>query len=125
MKNDISHHGILLNVIFARFYRIFPEKPDSRSGKPDARSRNLFVLKHIWFKVSITQKCQPNWSNNTLKSRFFRISGKTGSRIRNFFGLKPSRDQDGANKKKFSQISLAVPDLLRDTQTDRHTDIQT
>ena len=31
-----------------------------------------------------------------------------GSRIRNFFGLKPSRDQDGANKKKFSQISPAV-----------------
>ena len=48
-------------------------------------------------------KFQPNWSNNTLKSGFFRISGKTGSRIRNFFGLKPSRDQDGANKKSLAK----------------------
>ena len=61
---------------------------------------------------------------NTLKSGFFRISGKSGSRIRNFFGLKPSRDQDGANKKKFSQIGPAVPELLRDRQTNRHTDRQ-
>ena len=77
----------------------------------DTQSRHLFVLKHIWFKVSITQKFQPNWSNNTLKSGFFRISGKTGSRIRNFFVLKPSRDQDGANKKRFGQIGPAVPEL--------------
>ena len=55
---------------------------------------------------------------------FFRIFGKTGPRIRNFFSLKPSRDQDGANKKRFSQIGPAVPELLRDTQTDRHTDRQ-
>ena len=117
MKNDISHHGILLNLIFARFYRIFPEKPDSGFGEPDTGSRNLFVLKHIWFKVSITQTFQTNWSNNTLKSGFFRISGKTGSRIRKFFSLKPSPDQYGANKKRFSQIGPAVPELLRDTQT--------
>jgi len=104
---------------FAGFFR---EKPDSGSGKPDTRSRNLFVLKHIWVKVSITWNFQPNWSKNTLKSGFFRISGKSGSRIRNFFGLKPSRDQDGANKKKFSQIGPAVPELLRDRQTDTQTD---
>ena len=55
---------------------------------------------------------------------FFRISGKTGSRIRIFFGLKPPCDQDGANKKKFSQIGPAVPELLRDRQTNRHTDRQ-
>ena len=67
---------------------------------------------------------QPNWSNNTLKSGFLRISGKTGSWIRNFLGLKPSPDQDGANKKKFSQIGPAVPELLRDTQTHRQTDTQ-
>ena len=107
---------------FTGFYRIFPEKPDSGFGEPDTGYRNLFVLKHIWFKVSITQTFQTNWSNNTLKSGFFRIFGKTGSRIRNFFGLKPSPDQDGANKKKFSQIGPAVPELLRDTQTYRHTD---
>ena len=121
MKNDISHHGILLNPIFARFYRILPEIPDFGSGKPDTRSRNLFVLKHIWVKVSITWKFQPNWSKNTLKSGFFRISGKSGSRIRNFFGLKPSRDQDGANKKKFSQIGPAVPEEIGRKQTNTQT----
>ena len=36
----------------------------------------------------------------------------------NFFGLKPSRDQDGANKKKFSQIGPAVSELLKHRQTD-------
>ena len=121
MKNDISHHGIRLNPIFARFYRIFLEKPDFGSGKPDTRSRNLFVLKHIWFKVSITQTFQTNWSNNTLKFGFFRISVKTGSRIRKFFSLKPSPDQYGANKKRFSQIGPAVPEWWRHTHTDRHT----
>ena len=40
----------------------------------------------------------------------------------NFFGLKASRDQDGANKKRFSQIGPAVPELLRHTrrQTDKN-----
>ena len=57
-------------------------------------------------------------------NRFFRIFGKTGPRIRNFFSLKPSRDQDGANKKRFSQIGPAVPELLRDTQTHTQTDKQ-
>ena len=80
------------------------------------------MLKHILVKMSKSWKFQPNWSNNTLKSGFFRISGKTGSRIRNFFGLKPSPDQYGANKKKFSQIGPAVPELLRDRQTDTQTD---
>ena len=117
MKNDISHHGILLNLILPDFSR--KKTPDSRSGKPDTWSRNLFVLRHIWVKVSITCKFQPNWSKNTLKSGFFRISGKSGSRIRNFFGLKPSCDQDGANKKKFSQIGLAIPQEV--TSTHAHT----
>ena len=49
----------------------------------------------------------------------FRIFGKTGPRIRIFFSLKPSPDQYGANKKRFSQIGPAVPELLRHTQTDR------
>ena len=103
------------------FDGFFRKKPDSGSGKPNTRSRNFFVLKQIWVKVSITCKFQPNWSNNTLKSGFFRISGKSGSRIRNFFGLKPSRDQDGANKKKFSQIGPAVPEEIGRKQTDTQT----
>ena len=79
------------------------------------------MFKHIWVKVSNTFKFQPNWSKNTLKSGFFRISGKSGSRIRNFFGLKPSRDQDGANKKKFSQIGPAVPEEIGHKQTRTQT----
>ena len=75
--------------------------------------------------MSITWKFQPNWSNNTLKSGFFRISGKTGSRIRNFFGLKPSRDQDGANKKKFSQIGPAVPEEIGHKHTNTQASKQT
>ena len=55
-------------------------------------------------------------------NRFFRIFGKTRPRIRIFFGLKPPRDQYGANKKKFSQIGPAVPELLRDRQTNTQTD---
>ena len=105
------------------FCRIFRKKPDSGSEKPDTRSRNLFVLKHIWVKMSIIWEFQPNWSNNTLKSGFFRFFGKTGSWIRNFFGLKPSRDQDGANKKKFSQIGPAVPEEIEDKQTYKHANI--
>ena len=53
-------------------------------------------------------------------NRFFRIFGKTGSRIRNFFSLKPSRDQDGANKKKFSQIGPAVPEEIGRKQASKH-----
>ena len=44
------------------------------------------------------------------------------NRIRNFFSLKPPCDQDGANKKKFSQIGPAVPELLSLTHTDIQTD---
>ena len=38
-----------------------------------------------------------------------------------FFGLKPSRDQDRANKKKVSQIGPAVPELLIFRHTYRQT----
>ena len=33
MKNDVSHHGILLNLIFAQFCRIFPGKTGFRIRK--------------------------------------------------------------------------------------------
>ena len=45
------------------------------------------------------------------------------NRIRNFFGLKQSRDQDGANKKKFSQIGPAVPEEIGRKQTNTHANI--
>ena len=53
-------------------------------------------------------------------NRFFRIFGKTGPRIKNFFSLKPSRDQDGANKKKFSQIGPVVPEEIGRKQANKH-----
>ena len=56
-------------------------------------------------------------------NRFIRIFGKTGSRIRIFFALKPSRDQDGANKKKFSQIGPAVPEEIGNKHTRKHANI--
>ena len=55
-------------------------------------------------------------------NRFFWIFGKTGPWIQNLLCLKPSPDQYGANKKRFSQIGQAVPELLRHTQTDTQTD---
>ena len=72
-------------------------------------------FKSVKFRILINCKIYP------VGRRLFRISRKTGHRIRNFFGLKPPRDQDGANKKKFSQIGPAVPELLRHRQTDRQT----
>ena len=48
------------------------------------------------------------------KSVFSRFSEKPDPE---FFSLKPPRDQAGANKKKFSKIGPAVPELLRDTHT--------
>ena len=33
MKNDVSHHGTLLNLIFAQFCRIFPGKTGFRIRK--------------------------------------------------------------------------------------------
>ena len=38
-----------------------------------------------------------------------------------FFGLKPSRGQDGANKKKFSQIVPAVPEEIGHKHTYKQT----
>ena len=42
-----------------------------------------------------------------------------------FFGLKPSRDQDEANKKKFSQIGPAVPEEIGREHTHKQTNQQT
>ena len=101
------------------------------SGKTGFRIRwtGYRIQKFICVKTYLVQskyypKFQPNWSNNTLKSGFFRIYGKTGSRIWNFFGLKPPCDQDEANKKKFIQIGPAVLELWGKLHTYIHTDRQ-
>ena len=47
------------NLIFVRFYQIFPEKPDSGSEKPDIRSRNLFVLKKYFGQGDYYMKISP------------------------------------------------------------------
>ena len=50
MKNDISHHGILLNLIFAQFCRIFPGKTGFRIRK------NVYpVQKFIYVKTNLGQ----------------------------------------------------------------------
>ena len=36
------------------FFRISSKKFNITFGKPDTHSRNLFVIKHTWLKVSIT-----------------------------------------------------------------------
>ena len=58
-----------------------------------------------------------------VKLGFIWISGKTGSQIQNFFGLKAFCDQDEASKKKFSQIGLAVLEEIGRKQTNTHTNI--
>ena len=125
MKNDISHNGILLNLIFAQFCRIFLRKTGFRIWKTGYPIQKFICVKTYLVQGEYYPKISAKLVklNNTLKSGFFRISGKTGCRIRNFFGLKPSRDQDGSNKKKFSQIGSAVPELLGNSQTDRQTKI--
>ena len=50
-------------------------------------------------------------------NRFFPDFRKNRTTDPEFFSLKPSRDQDGANKKKFSQIVPAVPEEIEDKQT--------
>ena len=119
MKNDVSHHGILLNLIFAQFCRIFPGKTGFRIRKIGYPIQKFICVKTYLGQGEYYLQISAKLVKNTLKSGFFRISGKSGSRIRNFVGLKPPRDQDRANKKKFSQIGPAVLELLSLTHTYR------
>ena len=121
MKNDVSHHGILLNLIFAQFCRIFLEKTGFWIRKTGYPIQKFICVKTYLGQGEYYLKFSAKLVKNTLKSGFFRISGKSGSWIRNFFGLKPSRDQDGANKKKFSQIGPAVPEEIGHKQANKQT----
>ena len=59
-------------------------------------------------------------AKNELRCLVFPDFQKNRIQGPDFFGLKPPHDQDGANKKRLSQIGPAVPALLRHTQTDIH-----
>ena len=67
-----------------------------------AKSTNIFKI----FKIRVFPDFRKNWIPNP-----------------EFFVLKPPRDQHESNKKKFSQIGPAVPELLGNSQTDRQTKI--
>ena len=102
MENDISNHGILINLIFAGFCtRFLRKKPDFGSEKPDIRfiCVETFLIQGEYYPIILAKLVK---LNNTLKSRFFWIPGKTGSRIRDFFLT---------SKSKYSQIGPAVPEL--------------
>ena len=71
----------------------------------------------FWFPTKV-EECTKTLSRLLLYPGF---SGKTGSRIRNFFGLRPSRDQDEANYKKFSQIGPAVLEEIGRNHTHKQT----
>ena len=45
MKNDVSHHGILLNLIFAQFCRIFPGKTGFRIRKTGCPIQEFICFK--------------------------------------------------------------------------------
>ena len=45
MKNDVSHHGILLNLIFAQFCRIFPGKTGFRIRKTEYPIQKFICVK--------------------------------------------------------------------------------
>ena len=51
------------------------------------------------------------------------MAGNGGSRIRITFRVKTTPGQDGANKKKFSQIGPAVPEEIGHEQTNKQTNI--
>ena len=100
MKNDVSHHGILLNLIFAQFCRIFLGKTGFR-----IRKTGYPIHKFICVKTYLGQgKYYLKISAKFLFLDFL----KNWIRDPDFFGLKPPCDQDGANKKRLSQISPAV-----------------
>ena len=92
---------------------------------------NLFLLAPHWSGDGFRQK--RFWIRSPVfpkiwKNQFPTKIGFSGSSEKpdpEFFCLKPPRDQDGANKKRLSQIGPAVPELLSFRQTYIYTYIQT
>ena len=92
------------------------------SGKSGSRIRKflhrgdlpLFLISYkSWFMHQSSISTPSRWSGL--------VPPGSGSRIQNFFGLKPSRDQDGANKKKFSQIGPVVLEEIGRNHTHKQT----
>ena len=79
---------------------------------------SLFQLSLVQCVRSTVERIQLDSDISTVHALvFFRISDERVVDSEFFFSLKPSRDQDGANKKRFSQIGPAVPELLSFRQT--------
>ena len=123
MKNDVSHHGILLNLIFAQFCRIFPGKTGFRIRKTGYPIQKFICVKTYLGQGEYYLKFSAKLVKKHPKIRVFPDFRKIRIPDPEFFGLKPSRDQDGANKKKFSQIGPAVPEEIGRKQTNTHANI--
>ena len=119
MKNDVSHHGILLNLIFAQFCRIFPGITGFRIRKNGYPVQKFICVKTYLGQGEYYLKISAKLVKKYPKIRVFPDFQKIRIPDPDLFSLKPSRDQDGANKKKFSQIGPAVPELLSFRQTYR------
>ena len=121
MKNDVSHHGILLNLIFAQFCRIFPGKTGFRIRKTGYPIQKFICVKTYLGQGEYYLRISAKLVKKHPKIRVFPDFRKIRILDAEFFGLKPSRDQDGANKKKFSQIGPAVPEEIGRKQTNKQT----
>ena len=121
MKNDVSHHGILLNLIFAQFCRIFPGKTGFRIRKIGYPIQKFICVKTYLSQGDYYLKFSAKLVKKHPKIRVFPDFRKIQIPDPDFFGLKPSRDQDGANKKKYSQIGPAVPEKIGRKQASKQT----
>ena len=70
MKNDVSHHGILLNLIFAQFCRIFPGKTGFRIRKTGYPIQKFICVKTYLGQGEYYLKFSAKLVKNTLKSDF-------------------------------------------------------
>ena len=121
MKNDISHHVILLSLIFAQFCRIFPGKTGFRIRKTGYPIQKFICVKTYLGQGEYYMRISAKLVKKHPKIRVFPDFYKI--RIPNWelFCLKSFRDQDGANKKKFSRIGPKVPEEIGNIQASKQT----
>ena len=74
MKNDVSHHGILLNLIFTQFCRIFPGKTGFRIRKTGYPIQNFICVKtylgQVEYYLRISAKLVKYYPKKPGLSRF-------------------------------------------------------